>query len=488
MRLVHLGVLVLGFAACATDGDDGTTDPPPPPAPTTWYQDVAPLLAGHCMTCHQDGGIAPFSLTDYDNAVDFAPIMLQAVDDEIMPPFDARDEPDCTPRFGWVGDQRLSQAQKDTLHRWVDGGFQLGEVAEIPAIPTTQLDNPSMTLTPAEGFQASGDRDQFICYTFDPGNTQLEWINGLQVMPDDATVVHHAVITEVTPGAELDQLIADHGIGKPFDCGATPPANLVVHIWTPGNDPMQTNDQIAVPLVAGAKLVMQIHYHPAGVAHNPDKTQIALRFSDTWPNKMYFVGAFGNIPSAPQLLPDPDDGPNGPEFLIPANSELHKEEMRITIPDLGGLTDVRLYSVNPHMHLLGTHVSGTLERPAPRGDDPQTECLANGKWNFDWQRTYTYDAPLDKLPTVQAGDVLDIKCEWNNTIDNPFVQRMLADAGLSAPIDVRLGEQTTDEMCLEIFGIAINAPPPPAQNKPRPKTVTFPAALQQLQLKPSVLN
>ena len=103
--------------------------------------------------------------------------------------------------------------------------------------------------------------------------------------------------------------------------------------------------------------------------------------------------------------------------------------MRFTVGDLGTLTNVRLYSVNPHMHLIGTHISATIERPAARGGDPQNECLANGNWNFDWQRTYIYDAPLDQLPSVQAGDIIDVQCTWNNTIENPFVQRALNDRG-----------------------------------------------------------
>jgi hypothetical protein len=160
--------------------------------------------------------------------------------------------------------------------------------------------------------------------------------------------------------------------------------------------------------------------------------------------------------------------------------------MRITIPQLGDLTDVRLFSANPHMHPIGTHISSTIERPAPRGGDPQTECLANGGWNFDWQRTYTYDAPLDSLPTVAAGDVIDIKCDWNNTLDNPFVQRMLADAGLTMPIDLLLGEQTTNEMCLEIFGIAIDAPAEPLGQKPA--SIPFPQGLATMMVNPNMLK
>ena len=132
---------------------------------------------------------------------------------------------------------------------------------------------------------------------------------------------------------------------------------------------------------------------------------------------MYFVGAFGNATTAPQLLADPDDRTVNPEFRIPANKADHVEHMRFTVGDLGTLTNVRLYSANPHMHLIGSHISGSIERPAARGGDPQKECLANGNWNFDWQRTYIYDAPLDQLPSVQKDDIIDIQCHWNNTTD-----------------------------------------------------------------------
>jgi hypothetical protein len=204
--------------------------------------------------------------------------------------------------------------------------------------------------------------------------------------------------------------------------------------------------------------VMQLHYHPAGVVNEPDVTSVDLRLSPNPPKKMYFITAIGNEPAAPNLLPDPDDvGP--PQFLIPRNRPDHVERMRRVVTNLGGFTDVRIYSANPHMHYVGTRISGKIERPAARGGDPQTECLANGGWNFDWQRTYIYDAPLDRLPSVQVGDTIDVSCHWNNTIENPFVQRMLSDSNLPPqPIDIVLGEQTTNEMCLEIFGLAVGLP------------------------------
>ncbi len=485
MRPIHLALLGLALAAACTD-DDSTPQPGPAPR-ATWYQDAAPIFAKHCMSCHQEGGIGPFSMTEYGDALDRAPLMLAEIDKGTMPPFDAREDADCTPRFSWVDDPRLTVAEKETLKLWAEDGFAMGVETAVPAPPSQELPGVTRSVTPAQGWSTSGDQDQFICYVLDPQVTgpQIAWLTGLQVNPDIDPVVHHAVITEVFPGPEHDALVAQRGIGVPFDCGTVAtPADFVVHVWTPGNQPMQTQPEIAVPIAPGAKLVMQIHYHPAGQTHPPDRTSIDLRLSDQWPERMYFVTSLGNAFQAPNLLPGPgDDG--SPRFFIPKSSAAHTEHMRFTIPPLGNLTDVRLFSANPHMHLIGTKISATLERPAARGNDPKTECVANGGWNFDWQRTYQYDAPLDRLPSIAAGDVLDVKCEWNNTLENPFVQRMLRDSNLPLqPIDVTLGEQTTNEMCLEIFGLSIPAPPPQANLQ---EVLTQPG-LSALKMNPNLLK
>lgn len=468
-------VLALAVGGCGSD----TAEPAPAPR-ATWYQDAAPILSKHCMSCHQAGGIAPFSLTTYEDVVPVSDEMMIKIEAGVMPPFDAREESDCTPRYGWQDDPRLSDAEKNTLHTWIEDGLAIGTETEIPKPPSTALQGISKTLTPTQGWTTSGTKDQFVCYVLDPGNDQLTWLTGLQVRPGNNVVVHHAVLSEVTKQPDIDAIVAQRGVGQPWDCSAqATPGDFVINVWTPGNQPMQTPPELAVPLMPHAKIVMQIHYHPAGVTSDIDFTSVDLKFSSAWPRKMYFVAAIGNEATAPNLEPSPDEAPGAPpRFMIPKNVADHPETMSRSFPDLGGLTGVKVFSVNPHMHLVGTHINGKIIRPAARGSDPQSECLANGGWNFDWQRTYVYNAPLDQLPGIEAGDTIQVSCRWNNTLQNTFVQRMLHDSNLPPqPIDINLGEQTTNEMCLEIFGLAVDAPPMPAGI---PTPLTLPALPKML--------
>jgi hypothetical protein len=154
---------------------------------------------------------------------------------------------------------------------------------------------------------------------------------------------------------------------------------------------------------------------------------------------------------APRLLPGPGDTQDGvPEFLVPKNVPDHVEHMRIPLPWNG----LKVVSVLPHMHMLGIRLTVKLELGSPRDGEPSTECLANSGWNFDWQRNYAYDAAFDALPSLRDDDVYDIQCTWNNTLGNPFMGRFLADINQREPIDVPFGEQTTNEMCLTIAGLA----------------------------------
>ena len=413
--------------------------------PATWFGEVGTLLRQNCAGCHRDGGIAPFSLYDPTDAQEHMNAMLAAIDSGEMPPFSAIDAPDCTPRHAWANDPRLSSDELQLLHDWVDQGGPLGTMRTLPDTPSTTLDNPTLSLQPTQPFSTAGDRDQFVCFLFDPQLTHAQWITGSQVYPTAPEFVHHANVGLVSPGDTAAALAQVGGIGVPSLGCDTPPGNPY-QSWLPGNPALVLPDSIGIPVVPGMLIAVQVHYHPAGGVA-VDATSLDLRLSDTAPAWTYELGVYGNATGPPHLLPDPDDPPSGPIFQIPAGKPDHVETMAMQHPaTLAG--ELRVWSVTPHMHMLGTHERATLQHPS--GD---TECLVDSSWNFDWQRTYQYAGALEELPVFDPLSTVTVDCHWNNTFDNPMMTRLLTDANAVAPYDVNLGLTTTDEMCLADFGI-----------------------------------
>jgi hypothetical protein len=447
-RLVSLLVLV----GCGTD----TTDMPPPPEPiaqTTWYQDVGPIVASRCMGCHHDGGIGPFSLERYDDAAIYAQQMLAAVEAGEMPPWSATTASDCAPTRAWKHDPRVTADELDTLRAWIDDGRPAGTPAEL--VPATDQELPGIThpLVPTTPFVTTGDTDQFMCFVLDPQITTPMFMTGWHVVPGNRAVVHHAVIMSL--GADLLTEAKNRGVvGQALPCSVIPMTD-VIGAWAPGQGPIEMPDGVAARLEPNTGVLMQIHYHPAGNENAPDATTVNLRLTETPPQKLYAFGGFGNARVPPALQPGEDDTDGVPEFRIPAGKAGHVETMRFTLAADRAKTP--MFIMQPHQHYVGTRLEMRIHRANP-GTEPADECLVNSDWNFDWQRTYQYDVALDQLPTLNAGDTIEVRCTYDNTLANPFVERALTEMGLSAPIEIRLGEQTLDEMCIGLVGMIVDVP------------------------------
>jgi hypothetical protein len=439
---------LLLLAAC----DDATIDPGD--AAPTWNADVAPIVAAHCGSCHTDGGIAPFSLDDYASAAPMASSMEAAVAAGTMPPWGAEETDECQPRFGFKDDVRLSDDEKATLAAWVDAGAPEGDAetaVDVPAAPELGLADATQEVSPATGFVASGSTDEFRCFSIDPGLATDAWLTGLQVEPGNAQVVHH-VLVFADPDRESAALVGEDGT---YDCfgGSGLGDGALLGAWAPGAFPFESPEGAGIPVTAGSLLVMQIHYHPAGETAAPDSTTLQLRWQDTAPAHDAVLALLGNASSASEGLEvGPDDRGGVAEFRIPADVAGHTEEITYRLGRNDG--PYQVFMAGTHMHYVGTDMRITVDHAEPEGDEPAEECMVQTpRWDFNWQRGYSYDAPLDEVPVIRPRDTIRMRCTYDNTLANPGVRTALADVGLDEPQDVYLGEATTDEMCLGVFGI-----------------------------------
>jgi hypothetical protein len=471
-RLSVLTILVgsAALAACSSGGGDptATTSGAGAGAPgdtgPTYYKDIVPIVQKSCLGCHRPGDIAPFALTTYEEARAVAGLMATETKERRMPPWGALDTGECKPKHAWQEDLRLSEADIKTFEDWSLAGAPAGNPDDEPAPyepPPNELSEKDAEVSPAKSFVSSGESDQFECFVLDPKLTETKYMNGVYFVPGNPKVVHHILLFSDPMKSSL--AMAPAGGSYPCFGGSGVQGTALLAGWAPGGVPIELPPNVGTPLAAGSLLVMQIHYHPGGTTAAPDKTTVQLRYSDTPPEYYLTTALIGNDQKAKAggdgLLPGPNDSGGTPEFRIPAGVKDHTETMVFTLPPMinGNPTPkLWVYNVGAHMHLVGVDQKITLDHA---GSGSGEECLLQTpQWDFAWQRAYAYDAPLESLPVFAPGDKLTNRCTYDNTKDNKALVAALLEQKLTGPVDVTLGEETLDEMCLSALGLLSKAP------------------------------
>lgn len=458
----------LAIASACTAGDPAvpanrTAEAPgaggPPTAAVTFHGDVAPILRRVCQSCHVEGGIAPFALVTYADAKPLAGAIASATRSRRMPPWGAQTTEECQPPHPWKNDLRLSDAEIATLEAWHAGGDVEGIPPADASPPNSQA--PALRLANALAvapppFDLQATKDVMQCFVLDPAIVTKTWLNGTHFVPGNPTIVHHALTFAVPPGATTP---VDDDPSKPYECFGGPRVDgaSLVAAWAPGGVPSDYPPNVGLPLEPGTRFVMQVHYHPhSNATKAPDATTFQYRLTQTppeWTARQVLAGNFRKapgedpkLPAGAGLLPGTADPGSGVEFRIPAGATGHVETMTFSI---GVPIPVRLAGLGAHMHLAGRDAKITLKPKAP-GAAPVC-LLQEPAWDFDWQRGYEYDVPVESLPVLQPGDTVEVRCTYDNTMQRPQLAAALREAGLAQPKDIFLGEATTDEMCLGAF-------------------------------------
>lgn len=439
-------------SGCDTETADGDAVPE---EAVTFHKDVEPILQKHCLSCHYEGKIGGFSLLTYDDAASVAGLMAAVTESGQMPPWGAQDTDECQPRLPFKNDLRLSEEEIATLGAWDDQGAPAGDPADAPpayAPPVDGLPDADLELVPTEPALVEGESDLFTCTIYDPALTEDRWVDGIHFIAGNDKVAHHALTFRVDR-AKAQEL---SGGEERFPCFGGAPGDII-HVWAPGGGPFEMPDDVGIKLKTDQVIVVQMHYHPTQTSTEQDLSTMQIRFRDEDPSYEFFVTFPGNAESAEDgLLPGPNDR-GEPEFRIPANVKDHVETMEITVPP-EIFIDLPILMVMPHMHYAGVDLKLEIQRASLPAAQPQNECLVhNPAWDFGWQRFYQYDVPILQLPTARAGDILKITCKYNNTKSNRFVSTALQEQGMSGPVDILLGEETLDEMCLVPIGTLVPA-------------------------------
>jgi hypothetical protein len=439
----------LDAGSAGTDDLDATADAAPS-ATVTYHEHVEAIVQERCQSCHREGGTGPFALETYAQAKARGAMLVDATQARRMPPWGAAPTSDCAPQRPFKDDLRMTDGEIATLASWVDQGMVEGDPSKAPPKPTFASDaltDGTHTLTIPSFRVNPSTRDDMRCFVLDPQLTEDTWFDAASVVAGDPKVVHHALVF-LDPNAASR---AKGGASGNYACFGGPGISntSLLTAWAPGVPPTRYGADVGFKVPKGALLVMQMHYHPDQIARD-DATSFVLRKRTTAPTWSALVRLIGNFASAPTLLAGPNDPNSTPTFLIPAGVKDHTETMEFTMP--ASLPELPLASMGTHMHWLGKNMTVEVTRSGARANQPAQECLvATPHYDFNWQRGYTYDQPIDALPTLKGGDKVRMRCTYDNTMGNANLARALQEQRLASPVNVRLGEETLDEMCLGAF-------------------------------------
>jgi len=304
--------------------------------------------------------------------------------------------------------------------------------------------------------------DDYRCFVLDPHLTQDRFLTGTFVKPDNPDVVHHVILFRVDPDqvAAVKQLDAkDPGEGWTcFGDSGLPNSNDLndapwLGAWAPGGQESVDAKGYGVPLPAGSRIIMQVHYNLLA-GSEPDRSSALLRLASPaahlTPISTMLLPAPVELPCRPghtdSLLCDRTTsvadvvqrfGPVGQtaNWLNVLCGEQRDTEITTCTRTIQEPTTIR--AVAGHMHLLGRSIKIQVNPGRPNA----RTVLDIPTWDFDNQ-----GARPVKPVHLAAGDTVRVTCRHDQRL------RDLLPALKGQPDKYVLwGEGTTDEMCLGIL-------------------------------------
>jgi hypothetical protein len=442
MARTGTGALLLIAACGGTDitrpsGEPGTSivEPENP----TFGEHVSPIFNEKCVRCHQEGGIGPFRLDDYQTARIWSNRIAAATEARIMPPFLMETGGECG---SFDEGTALDDVEIATIGEWVRSGAPEGTETQLtlPALPT--LTDAREWTTPVFAPTIQGGAlaafDEYRCFRVDLGLDADTWATGAEVQPGNTRIVHHVIGFLVDPdapaleGTNAEMMVALHQEDPSRDgwpCFGAAGEGISVESmpvqWGPGTGAYTFPGNTGIRVRRNRQLIVQVHYNMAtpGSANQLDQTTVKLRFAEQVERQAIFV------------MPDPmldTLATANPVVLPPGQTAVPytwTKSLAAMLGDAPG-APLELVSLGAHMHERGR--KWTYEVDNGSG----FECIGRvNRWDFGWQLRYDYVAK----PVLTGRSELRLTCEYDTSGD---VEPVLPGWG------------TRNEMCTSVMMLA----------------------------------
>ena len=375
----------------------------------TFTRDIAPIVFQSCVSCHRQGGPAPFSLTTYDEVRRRATQIATVTKSRFMPPWKVE------PRVShFVGQDPLTDAQIASLAAWATNGAPQGDPAALPPVPQLPagwlLGQPDLIVKPTKAFTLQAQpTDAFRIFAIRLPVTKRTYVRGIEFHPGNARVVHHANIRiDRTPATrQLDDADPLPGYDGLMPRSAEYPDGHFVG-WTPGQVAPLVGSDLAWTLEPGSDLVVQLHLQPSGAVEEV-LPEIGLYFSNRPPTRTPTILRLGSQ-----------------SIEIPPGDARYVIRDAYTLP-----VDADLLAIQPHAHYRAREIRGMALFP----DGTSRLVMHITDWDFRWQHVYREVTPIP-LP---KGTRLSMEYTYDNSAENVRNPQL-------PPAKVYWGQRSNDEM------------------------------------------
>ena len=378
-----------------------------------YADNVAPIFVEQCQSCHRDGGIAPWAMTDYRMLQAFAPAIREAVVNKKMPPGQIdRKYADVI-----INHRTLSPSEMQTIVQWIDSGATV-EGDRDPLTETTYSTSewvhgePDMIIeVPPQEIPAGPSAIPYRYVSVPLGLTEDKWLRGSEYLPSEPTVMHHMLNSVVLPGQGSMNILGTQGGGQAEMNYSS------ISAYVPGGDPDYYDENTGGLLRAGSVVNLQLHYTPDGTART-DNARIGLYFHDEGvvPEDRMAGDCACIFPDKWTPIP-----PYDPNFVQTAEVVLKR--------------DINLHTFLPHMHFRGKSMKATAFYP----DGSSEELIDVPVYDYAWQLSYTWKEPK----FLPKGTRLFVEGAFDNSAENP----MNPDPSRLVP----WGQMSEDEMFFGAF-------------------------------------
>jgi peroxiredoxin len=165
------------------------------PSQISYSEQIVPILRDNCLTCHNQSGIGPWSMSDFKTIHSWSKMIREVVRQKRMPPREV------DPYFSTVKNNRsLTAEEKRLLISWIEQGAKK-DSADDP-LPTLHqkvaqtkwpLGEPDIIIKAEEvtKLPATGVLDWIQRYQTSPIDRDI-WAKAIYYLPSNKKVVHHA--------------------------------------------------------------------------------------------------------------------------------------------------------------------------------------------------------------------------------------------------------------------------------------------------------